>query len=99
MKIVFYALGLLLAIALLLAGPLGRDFSPEVTAAAVREAGERKGDVRPCDALWIRQCAAGECWSPRPPAKECAPGADLTEPRDMPNHLMTIPIHQIGARG
>ena len=41
MALLLKAFGLL-AIALLLAGPLGRDFSPEVTAAAVREASERK---------------------------------------------------------
>ena len=62
------------------------------TAHRVREVTEIKTDVRPCDGLWIRQCAAGECWSPDSPPLACSPGSDLTRPRALPSHILTSPL-------
>lgn len=72
--------------------PLVPDSEPAITAKHVRQATERKADLRPCDGLWIRQCAAGECWSPRPPSPVCSPSSDLTRPRALPRHILTSPL-------
>jgi hypothetical protein len=86
----------LAAMVLLLAtsGIAKRD--AEVTAEIEREAALRKADLRPCDGLWIRQCAAGKCWSPEPPPEACTPSADLTKPRRLPNNILTMPIVGMG---
>lgn len=68
------------------------DNEPAITASHAAQALERKTDLRPCDGLWIRQCAAGECWSPQLPPPVCSPSSDLTVPRALPSHILTSPL-------